>query len=262
MANKCKVGFQRRGDRCIKIVKRVGRSLIEPRNRNIRFVIIGLSIILAFLFVIIPDVRVAVGINLIFLGIAFFIYSTREFQDDLIGIPKFISMGSLIAVGWGILFTGGFYLITLFLPFFSLAFPRLPASIGSSLEFFMIVITSPISESILFIGAIFAFFRNFNSRFKFVWITLVSLLFAFFHLGSFIAGFYILSGAEGLTAFTSNISAFITAFVFNFVTMAFLLRKKDITKADMIFAFVFHLGLNLLAFSLSVISFVMFMALI
>ncbi len=262
MAKKCKKGFKRAGNKCVRVAQRIGRSLIEPRNRNIRFIIIGLAIILAFLFVIVPEVRVAVAFNFIFLGISFFIYSTREFQDDLIGIPKFLSMDSLIAVGWGILFTGGFFILTSFVPFFTLAFPRVPASIGSSLEFFMIVITSPISESIFFIGAIFAFFRNFNSKFKFLWIILVSLLFASFHLGSYITGFYVLSGAEGIIALKENSSAFITAFVFNFITMVWLLRKKDITKSDMIFSFVFHLGLNLISFSLSVVTFVLFITLI
>ncbi len=250
------------GDKCVRVAQRVGRSLIEPRNRNIRFIIIGLAIILAFIFVIVPDARIAAAINLIFIGIAFFIYSTGEYQDDLIGIPKFFSIGSLISVGWGILFTVGFFIVTSFVPFFTLAYPIIPASIGTTLQSFFVLIVSPLGESILFLGAIFAFFRNFDSRFKWVWITLVSILFAGFHLGSYLAGFYFLSGSEGFTAFINNISAFITAFVFNFVTMAWLLRKKDITKSNMIFAFVFHFGLNLLAFSFSVITFVLFIALI
>jgi len=255
MAKKCKQGFRNVGNKCVRIAQRVARDFINQSNRNVRYIIIATSIILAFLFVVNPDIRVPVGINLIFLGISYFIYSSREYQDDLIGIPNFFSINTLIAIGFGIIFTVGFFVVTAFIPFFSLAFPQLPSSIGSKLQWFFIVIIAPITETCFFMGAIYAFFRNFNPRYKWIWILLLSLVFSLFHLGAIIFGFYTLNPAEGLIEFTNNISAFSTAFLFSIVAMIFALRR-GIQKANWMFIAVFHLGLNFISFSLSVISFI------
>jgi len=250
---KCKKDYYLKEGKCVK-KSSIFRDGIPVRNKIIRYVIIATFIILAFIFVINPstDTLRAVGISMIFLIIGFIIYSTKEYQDDLIGIrtDNFFQES-----GYGVLFAVGFIIISSLVPFFSLAYPSFPASIGYSLQWFLVVVIAPITETILFQGAIFAFFRNFNPKNKLLWIILVSLLFSLFHLGSYIFGFYTLSGSEGLEAFTSNISAFITAFIFSFTAMIFALRK-DVTKANAIFIILVHLGLNIFAYSLAVVGFI------
>ncbi len=255
MAKKCKKGFRRQGNKCIKIVKRVSKGVITKVNKNVRWLGIGTAIFLALFFVISPDASRAIIINLIFLGIGLFIYSLREFQDDLIGIKKFFSLNSLIAVGFGLLLGGVFLVLTFFIPFLSLGFPRLPSSIGDNIQFIFVVIFAPIVETIFFQSGIFAFFRNFNPKRKFLWIIIMSLLFSLFHLAAFIFGFYTLDLAQGATAFLSNLSSFITAFLFSFVAMLFALRK-GVAKANLLFIIVFHMFLNATALTLAVVTFV------
>ena len=86
-------------------------------------------------------------------------------------------------------------------------------------------------------------------------IFLISIIFSSFHLASYILGFYLLSGSEALTAVQSNMSAFITAFLFNFVAMSFGLRN-GIQKANILFFWIFHTILNIFAYGLAIITFV------
>ena len=83
----------------------------------------------------------------------------------------------------------------------------------------------------------------------------MSLLFSLFHLAAFIFGFYTLDLAQGATAFLSNLSSFITAFLFSFVAMLFALRK-GVAKANLLFIIVFHMFLNATALTLAVVTFV------
>ena len=80
-------------------------------------------------------------------------------------------------------------------------------------------------------------------------------MFALFHLGSYIFGFYALSGSEALTAVRSYISAFVTAFLFNFVAMSFGLRN-GVSKSNIIFFWIFHTVLNIFAYGLAIFTFV------
>ncbi len=253
---KCKKGFKRQGNKCIRIAKRVAKGVVTQANKNVLFLGIGIAIFLALFFVISPDASRAIIINLIFLGIGLFIYTRAEFQDDLIGIKKFFSLNSLIAVGFGLLLGGLFLVVTIFVPFLSLGFPRLPQQISENISFIFIVIFAPIVETIFFQSSIFAFFRNFNPKRKFLWITITSLLFSLFHLAAFIFLFYTLDISQGATAFTNNISSFITAFLFSFVAMLFALRKGVPSKGNLLFIIVFHMFLNATALSLSIITFV------
>lgn len=224
----------------------------KQSNNNVRYLIIGIALILALLFTLSPPIRGTIAIQFIFLGIAYFIYSTREFQDDTIGLDK----KNTISEGfYGILFGVGFIIVFTLFPFFSMAFPRYPGAIADSLRGFLVIGVSPVVETIFFIGAIFAFLRNFNPRSKYLYIILISLFFASFHLGAYILGFYTLSGAEALEAVRSNISAFITAFIFNFVAMSFGLRN-GVSKANVVFFWIFHTILNIFAFGLAVITFI------
>jgi len=67
---KCKKGYKKVGDKCVSNKSFVGSKGILKHNLNVRNVIIGMAFILAFLWVVNPPSRSAVGINL-FLVIAF-----------------------------------------------------------------------------------------------------------------------------------------------------------------------------------------------
>ncbi len=224
---------------------------ILTENITVRNIIIGYAFVLAFLWVINPPARSAVGINLIFLVIAFLVYRGKEYQDDLIGIGK---SNILASVGYGVLFTFMFFLITLVVPGMSIGYPSLPASISDSLKFFLVVLVAPIVETFFFQGALYAWVSNFdsskNKSRKWIAIFVQALGFSLFHLGAYVSGFYMYPGfTEGMTAIMANISGFVVAFLFALIAGWFMTR--DGVK-NLVFVAVFHLGLNLVSYSLSV----------
>jgi hypothetical protein len=224
---------------------------IPEENLAVRNVILGMAFILAFLWVINPTSRSAVGINLVFLAISFIVYRAKEYQDDVIGITK----GNILAsAGYGVLFTGLFFLITLVVPGMSIGYPALPASISDSLKFFLVVFVAPIAESIFFQGALYAYISNFDNTpsksKKWRAIIIQALGFSGFHLASYVSGFYLYPGfTEGMSAVMANISGFIVAFLFALIAGWWVTR--DGVK-NLVFCVVFHLGLNVIAYSLSV----------
>lgn len=229
------------------------KSFISKESLIVKNVIIGMTILLALLWVINPLARPAVGINLVFLTISFIVYSAREYTDDTIGVRD----NSLEAAGWGILATLAFFVITLVVPGMSIGFPSLPASISDQLKFFLVVIVAPIVETIFFQGALLAYVSNFDQTInkKKIWRAVVAqaLLFSIFHVGAYVSGFYQYPGfTEGFTAIAANISAFIVAFLFALIA-GWIVTRDGIR--NLVFVVVFHLGLNLVAYSLAVAVF-------
>lgn len=227
---------------------------ILKQNLVVRNIIIGMAFILAFLWVVNPPARSAVGINLVFLVIAFLVYRAKEYQDDLIGISK---KNVLASVGYGVVFTFLFFLVTLVVPGMSLGFPSLPASVSDSLIFFLVVIVAPIVETIFFQGALYAYISNFDNTpsksKKWRAILVQATGFSLFHLGAYVAGFYMYPGfTEGMSAVMANISAFGVAFLFALIAGWWVTRDG---VQNLIFVGVFHLGLNLIAYSLAVAVF-------
>ncbi|MEA3248132.1 MAG: hypothetical protein U9Q73_00325 [Nanoarchaeota archaeon] len=136
MTNKCKRGYKKVGNKCVYSGTFAKGKGVLQHNLNVRNVIIGMAFLLSFLWVVNPPARSAVGINLIFLAVSFLVYKAKEYQDDLIGIRK---NNLLSSIGYGVVFASLFFLITLVVPGMSLGFPSLPASIGDSLKFFLVV---------------------------------------------------------------------------------------------------------------------------
>lgn len=251
---KCKKGYKKVGSRCVRSGASVGGKGVLKHNLNVRNIIIGMAFLLAFLWVINPLARSAVGINLVFLSIAFLVYRAKEYQDDLIGVSKKNIWSS---VGYGVVFTFLFFLVTLVVPGMSLGFPVLPASISDTLKFFLVVIVAPIVETIFFQGSLYAYVSNFDGtidkRKKWRAILIQAVGFSIFHLGAYVAGFYMYPGfTEGMSAVMANISGFIVAFLFALLAGWFVTR--DGVK-NLVFVGVFHLGLNLIAYSLAVTVF-------
>lgn len=257
MAVKCSKGYKYQDGKCVRYLTKIKTGTIPDSNKNVRRLILGLLILLAFLFAVNlrnPDVLWALGINLVLLGISYLDYQSPESHDGHIGIDKFLSSKTFAMIGYGIIFTIAFYLITLLIPGFSLGFPSLPGDISGSFKWFIINIISPLTESIFFLGTVLAFFRRITPNNKWIALTLASLVFASFHLGAYILGFYHYPDfTTALSSVWANISAFFVAFLFNMVAGAFLLKKG---VRNLIFAIVFHFGLNFIAYSLSVVTFV------
>ena len=254
---KCKKGYKQVRGKCVSSTSTVFQPKgVLGHNLIARNVIVGIAFVLAFLWVINPPARSAVGINLIFLAIAFIVYNAREYQDDLIGISR---KNLLPSIGYGILATFFFFIITLLVPGMSIGYPSLPASIGDNLKFFLVVIIAPIAESLFFCGALYAWFNNFDvtQRKEKKWraIIFMSFFFSLFHLGAYISGLYNYPDfVSGMSAFMANLSSFIVAFIFMLVTGIIITR--DGIK-NLVFGILFHLGLNLIAFSLSVAVFLL-----
>lgn len=220
-------------------------------NSTVSVIIIGMAFILAFLWVINPDSRSAVGINLVFLVISFVVYRAGDYQDDLIGIGK---KNLWASIGYGVVFTFAFFLITLVVPGMSIGYPSLPASISDQLKWFLVVFVAPIVETIFFQGALYAYISNFDGTIskKKKWraILIQALGFSLFHLGAYVAGFYQYPGfTEGMTAVLANTSGFIVAFAFALIAGWWVTR--DGVK-NLAFVWIFHTGLNFISYSLSV----------
>jgi len=251
---KCKKGYKKVGDKCVYSGVSSQIKGVLKHNLNVRNIIIGMAFILAFLWVVNPPSRGAVGINLIFLVVAFLVYRAKEYQDDLIGISK---KNIWASVGYGVVFVFLFFLITLVVPGMSIGFPSLPATISGSLKFFLIVIIAPIVETIFFQGALMAYVSNFDitKDKKKIWRAILIQAFGFsiFHLGAYIVGFYMYPGfTEGMSAVMANISGFFVAFLFALIAGWWVTRDG---VRNLVFVAVFHLGLNLIAYSLAVAVF-------
>lgn len=227
---------------------------ILKHNLTVRNIIIGMAFILSFLWVVNPPSRGAVGINLVFLVVAFLVYRAKEYQDDLIGVSK---KNIWASVGYGVVFTFLFFLITLVVPGMSIGFPSLPASVSDSLKFFLIVLIAPVVETIFFQGALYAYISNFDTsitkRRKWIAIIIQAVGFSIFHVGAYVSGFYMYPGfTEGMSAIMANISGFIVAFLFALLAGWFVTRDG---VRNLVFVIVFHLGLNLIAYSLAIAVF-------
>jgi membrane protease YdiL (CAAX protease family) len=219
---------------------------VNPENNNVIRTIFALAFLLSFLFVINPLSRSALGIYLFFLVVSYLIYSSSVYQSFLIGL-SFKNLGKSFI--WAAIFGGGFYLVTKLFPGFSLGLPLLPNAISNELYFFIVIIVAPFVETIMFQGALLGYVREFNpSKSRLFWAVIIqAIVFALFHIGAYVAGFYAYPNfTEGLTAISANISAFISAFAFAFLAGLFVI--KDGIR-NLAFVAIFHLILNFIIFT-------------
>src|SRR3990167_6485392 len=129
--------------------------------KNVRNLIVGLAIIMVFLYINNPQARDVLIPNFIFLAIAFLVYQSKSYQDYLIGIPtKNILMSGL----YGLIAVAGFWFITKFVPGMSLAYPLLPQAISETMKFFAVVILIPPIEEIFFRGVLLGYIRSLSKK--------------------------------------------------------------------------------------------------
>ena len=215
----------------------------------VKRIIIGLAMFLAFLGAISPNTRTAVFINLTFLIIAYIIYSTKEYKDE---VSTYRTKGALIAVFYGASATILFFIATRFIPGLSLAFPSVPGAIADSLKFFLVVIVAPFVEEVFFRGGMLSFFQNISPKAKHWPVWAQASAFSLWHLTAFIVGFYMLPDvASGFSSFLANFSVFFMAFSFGLISGYVVSNGKN-TKKNLWFSSTFHLGLNLIAYNLAI----------
>lgn len=270
MANKCAKGYRYQDGKCVKYITKVNyKDGLETGNKVVRTFALGMLILLGFLFAVNlknTDVLWALGINIFFVLVAYMSFGSKELQDSDIDIvveknvPKtLVNWGKLFM--WGFVFVIAFYIVTRFVPGLQIGYPQLPGDISGSFKWFIINIVSPISETLFFLGTVFAFFNKLsNKKHKLIALFLASILFASFHLGAYIFQIYTYpSFTSTMSVVWANISSFITAFLFNMVAGSFMLigtdNEKQKYRKNLIFAIIFHFGLNFIATSLSVVVF-------
>lgn len=214
---------------------------IKKENQNVITLSIGMIILLAILFGTNPPARNALLTYIVFLAVSVFIYTRPRFQTLLIGIGK---TNLARAIFFGVFFGGIYWAITRFVPLLSLGLLRLPGSIGTGLELFIVVIVASIVEEIFFRGGLLAYIRLFNpSKKKIVFaIILQGILFGLAHLGSYLTGFYNFPDLpSGFAALGQNMGAFIAATTFGIIAGWFVTRNGI---RNLIFAIIFHAMLN------------------
>lgn len=257
---KCAKGYKYQDGKCIKYVTKVkyknGKSKVPLPIKIAKYFILGLLIVLSFLFAINlgnKDVLWSLGFNIVILLISYLVYNSVDFEKELEsgGIPKDLNK-NLQAVLYGVIAIFAFWLITALVPGLSLGYPLLPGSISTGFKWFLINIVSPLSESIFFLGVVYAFFfKIFKNRWTAL--TFSSGAFASFHLGAYILGFYAYPDfVLAFSAVWANIASFVVAFAFNFIAGAIITRKG---VRNMVFGFVFHFGLNFINYTFSIVTF-------
>lgn len=253
---KCQKGYRYQDGKCIQYVTRL-RSITKKSSAPIKiaeYFILGLLIVLSFLFAINlgnKDVLWALGFNIIILLISFVVYKSTDFEKELSGIPKDFNK-NIKAVGIGIIAVVVFLGATWLVPGLSLGYPYLPGTISTTFKWFLINIVSPLSESIFFLGVVYAFFfKIFKNRWASI--TLSSIAFASFHLGAYILGFYQYPDfVVAFSVFWANVASFLVAFAFNFIAGWIITRPG---MKNLIFGFVFHFGLNFINYTFSIVTF-------
>lgn len=167
----------------------------------------------------------AISLQIIFLLMGVIMYSIKDFQKDFIGMP-IINIGKSFIFGTmlGIVYL---FVVSLF-PGLSIGQILLPQTIADSFQGLLITVIAPLSETIFFLGILLGFVSSKLGK-KRLWLALliVSFFFAIFHTGAYIQNWVQLpSFSEGFLGFSSNISVFISAFLFMMVSGWLVTRKK------------------------------------
>lgn len=216
-------------------------------TKVVRNLIIGFLFVMAFLFTLsitggdTYSFWKALGSQILFLVIAFLIYSSSQYQRTLLGIEAKKVGASLI---YGVIIGVLYVVLTNLIPGLAIAVPLVPGAISTQLKFFIVVIVAPIVETIFFLGALLGYIRAFNPNKRKLAIAIViqAVAFALFHLGTYIIGLYDLPGfTSGFLAFSANISVFISAVIFGLLSGYLVTREKF---RGLLIAMIIHLIIN------------------
>lgn len=216
---------------------------MDKTKRNVIIIATAFLFVLAFIASVSPSSQRVMFIYGMFAVIPIAIYAVKDLNKNAFGIGKKKSGQAVI---FGVIALLSFYFGTLLIPGFSLGFPTLPHAVSDELRWFVVNIVAPVMETIFFFGGMFAlfFFFPFFRRNKILAIFLLSIIFAMYHLGAYIIGFENLPSIElAFAVFLQNLSPFLAAFLFAFITGVVLVYFIP----NLLFAIVFHL-VNILIF--------------
>lgn len=219
-------------------------------KKIIKSTIALISLVLIFLVMFIAgnqSLLTTLAVYIAMLLVAIFIYNSKQYQKDLIGISKKNLFRSFL---FAFLLAGVFLIVTKFFPGASIGLPLIPQAISDTIRQVIIVGFAPIVESI-FQVVMFAVLLGFGWK-----ITTAlfgqALLFSMAHIAAYISGFYSYpTFVQGVDAVTANMGSFIAAFIFAFVGMYVLIKPKI---RNITFLIVFHALVNLIILnSLSIV---------
>jgi membrane protease YdiL (CAAX protease family) len=224
---------------------------IEKSNKNVRNIAVGVLFVLALFWLINPLTRFALGIYLVFLGVSILIYSLRDYQRELVGISSRNLIKSFI---WSGLVSFGFFLVTRFIPSFSILYPQLPNAVSDNLRVFIIFAVAPICEELFFRGSLLGYLRSFSKpSSKRIWISIIltALAFSIFHIVAYAGDIAGLSNfSQVLGAFGSNVSAFFSAMIAGTLFGYLAVKTDNLTSA-----IIAHSLLNIIIYtSLTIIA--------
>ena len=220
--------------------------MTQKENGNVIKLIIGLGTLLLFLYIINPPFREASGIYLIMLGLTWLIYSSKVYQDELIGINK-RNLGK--SFFWAFLIGVGFYVLSSLVPGLSLGLPTLPGAVSDGLKFFTVVFVASIAEELFFRGGLLGYIKKFSPSKRQIWLAIIiqAVAFSLFHLGAYISGLYAYPDfATALTAINANISSFIVAFIFGILS-GYIVSRDGIR--NLVFSIILHIIFNFIIYT-------------
>ncbi len=113
----------------------------------------------------------------------------------------------------------------------------------------MIVFVAPIMEEGFFRVLLLAFFLStaWGRKSPGRAILAQAILFAFAHLGAYITGIYDYPNfAQGLSAFSANVSSFLVAGGFGFLAGFIVLENNFIKSRNILISIILHMGMNLI----------------
>lgn len=179
------------------------------------------------------------------LSLSYLIYTSKDFKYDALGLSKTNLTRSFI---WALILGAVVYGVAS-LTGIAIGVPRLPQAISDTVRSIIVLGFAPVVETIFFQGAVFAVLLNTfegKSRKNAIMYAIIgqALLFSIAHVSAYVTGFYDYpSVAQGLGALSSNIGAFISAFIFALISMFVVLRSRISNLAFVIF---FHFFVNLI----------------
>lgn len=222
-------------------------------NKSIKLtltLVLSLTFLIAIIIATQPPLLKTLLAYFIFLIIVYFIYKDKSYQSELVGISNKNLFRSIF---WSFIFGIGFYLMTKFIPGFSIGLPLVPASVSDQLQFVIIVLLAPFVEELFFRGALLGYLRKTLKKRESLAIFIQAILFALAHLGAYVSGIYNYPDfISTLVSINANFAAFGAAFFFGLFAGWFVLR--DGIK-NLWFTILFHAIINFIIYTKLVVIF-------
>jgi hypothetical protein len=233
-------------------------------NKFTKYTILTFIVIFIFLFAIsisggnLLYLAGSLGAEFGFAGFCYLIYNSRDYSRDTFPIFKkgtvFFSVIAGVSIGVSYL------ILTNLIPGLSIGITLIPQSISSNIQWFTVNIVAPVIETIL-IGVLLIMLlkTKFGRNNRIVSVLLVGAFMALLHLGAYVYGFVDLNVSDAIGAFSGNIGAFISAFIFFSLCGFLILWKKS---RSLIIAILPHFIINFTNFAKAVTIFAITMGLI